>query len=152
MKLPLSIIILKIAILPLLTALGGCAFNERLTVLSPVGPNGRASAGDNAPGHLIVYNASHEVFNRDGDMAYPHDDYKIYNDRRACIRRVRNRSGYEGEIPLRVDLPAGRYTVIAQSETQGAVAAPVIIESSLTTMVNLEQPPRIIIRSSLASK
>jgi hypothetical protein len=151
MKLRLVDIILKVALLPAMIVLGGCASGEKVVALSPVGPNSNASPGGNGPGHLIVHNASHEALTRYGAMAYPHDDYKIYNERGACIKRVRNCSGAEGEIPIRVDLPAGRYTVLAQSETQGAVAVPVIIKSRLTTEVNLEQPKRIITASSMTS-
>lgn len=151
MKLRLVDIVLKVALLPAILVLGGCASGEKLVTLSPVGPNSRGSAAGGGPGHLIVYNASHETLDRDGAMAYPHDDYKIYNERKICIKRVRNRSGAEGEIPAPVDLPPGRYTVITQSETQGAVAVPVIVKSSLTTEVNLEQPPRIITRNSMES-
>jgi hypothetical protein len=151
MKLRLTAITLKIAILPVLVILGGCASDRGLVTLSPVGPQSRDSAGANGPGHLIVYNASHETVNADGAMAYPHDDYKVYNERKACIKRVSNRGGADGEAPARVDLPAGRYTVITQSETQGRVAVPVIIAPCLTTEVNLEQPPRVIAPSSMAS-
>jgi hypothetical protein len=151
MKLRLFDIILKVAILPVLIILGGCASDRGVITLSPVGPKSSALADGNGPGRLIVYNASHETVGREGAMAYPHDDYKIYNERRACIRRVRNRSGAEGEIPAAVDLPPGRYTVITQSETQGAVAVPVMIKSGLTTEVKLEQPTRIITPSSMAS-
>jgi hypothetical protein len=151
MKLRIFDIILKVAILPMLMMLAGCASNRGLITLSAVGPKSSALADGNGPGHLIVYNASHETMSREGAMAYPHDDYKIYNERRACIRRVRNRSGAEDELPARVDLPPGSYTVIAQSEKQGDVIVPVIIKSGLTTEVNLEQPTRSINPSSMAS-
>ena len=151
MKLRIIDTILKVAILPMLMMLGGCASDKGVITLSPVGPKSSALEDGNGPGHLIVYNASHETVTREGAMAYPHDDYKIYNERRACIKRVRNRSGAEDELPARVDLPPGNYTVIAPSETQGAVAVPVMIKSGLTTEVKLEQPTRTITPSSMAS-
>jgi hypothetical protein len=151
MNLRLFDIILKVAMLQALIMLGGCVSGEKLITLSPIGPNSTASSGGNGPGHLIVHNASHETLDPDGAMAYPHDDYKIYDERRACVKRVRNRSGAEGEIPARVDLPPGRYTVITLSEIQGAVVVPVIIKSSLTTEVKLEQPKRIITPNSTGS-
>ena len=151
MKYRLFDIILKAAILLVSVMFGGCASERGLITLSPVGPKSSGSAGGDGPGRLIVYNASYEIMNRDGAMAYPHDDYKICNERRACIKRVRNRGGAEGEIPARVDLPPGIYTVITQSETQGSVAVPVIIKSSLTTEVKLEQPKRTIMPNFMGS-
>ena len=151
MKLGLVDIIPKAAMLQAMIILGGCASAEKLVTLNPVGPNSNASPGGNGPGHLIVHNASHETLDRDGAMAYPHDEYKIYNEWRVCIKRVRNRSGAKGEAPERIDLPPGRYTVITLSEIHGPVAAPVIIKSDLTTVVDLEQPKRIITPSSMAA-
>jgi hypothetical protein len=150
-KLRIFDLILKVAILPMLMMLGGCASDRALITLSPVGPKSGALADGDGPGHLIVFNASHETVSREGAMAYPHDDYKIYNERRACIKRVRNRGGAEGELPARVDLPPGEYTVIARSEKQGDVIVPVMIKSGRTTEVNLEQPTRIITPSPMAS-
>jgi len=144
MNFRISKIILKCALLPAFAMLGGCASNQALVTLSPVGPDSNRAVSGNGPGHLIVYNTSHEAMNRDGAMTYPHDDYKIYNERRACIKKVANRSGAEGELPDRVDLPTGRYTIVTKSQTQGAVAVPVIIKSNLTTVVNLEAPTRSI--------
>jgi hypothetical protein len=151
MKLRLFDTLPKVAMLQALMMLGGCASGPKLVTLSPVGPNSHASSGGNGPGHLIVHNASHETLDRDGAMGYPHDDYKIYNERKACIKRVRNSSGAEGETPASVDLPPGRYTVITRSEMHGDVAVPVIIKADLTTVVNLEQPKRIITPTSMAS-
>ena len=142
---------LKVAIFPLLIISGGCAFDRGLVTLIPVGPKSSVSPGGNGSGHLIVYNASHEALSRDGAMTYPHDDYRIFDERKFCVRHVRNASGPGGEIPARVDLPPGRYTVITESELQGPVAVPVIIESGLTTEVKLEQPKRIITPNSMAS-
>ena len=151
MKLRLFDIMLKAAILPGLIVVGGCASGEKRVTLSPVGPKANSSSGGDGPGHLIVYNTSHEAVNRDGSMAYPHDDYRIVNERNALVKRVRNVGGAEGEIPARVDLPPGEYTVMAQSEVQGGVAVPVIIKSGLVTKVNLQYPARTTTPISMAS-
>jgi len=151
MKIRLIHIIFKAAFLHAVIMLGGCASGERLITLSPVGPKSNSSPGGDGPGHLVVYNTSHETLGQDGAMAYPHDDYKILDGRHDCIKRVRNVSGAHGEIPTRVDLPPGQYTVIAHSEVQGSVAVPVTIESGLATRVDLQYPARIIRPNSTAS-
>ena len=148
---PRFAILLKLAILQGLVLLGGCASDRGLPTLSLVEPSASGTAEGRGPGHLIVRNASHETITGDGVMAYPFDDYKIFNERRSCIKRVRNRGGAGSELPNRVDLPPGRYTVVASSEIQGPVAVPVLIKSGLTTEVDLERPARIITPNSAAS-
>ena len=150
MKSRLLNVAVKVVILPSLMISGGCAFDRGLVTLNPVGPKSSAAPGGNGPGHLIVDNASHEALSRDGAMTYPHDDYRIFDERKICVKHVRNASGPEGEIPARVDLPPGRYTVITESEIQGAVAVPIIIKSDLTTEVKLEQPRRTVAPNSTA--
>lgn len=140
----------SVAILLVMATFGGCSSDRNLVTLSPVGPNSSGSGGGSGPAQLLVYSASYELPDRDGGMAYPHTDYKIYNERRACIQRVSNRSGAHGEFPARVDLPPGKYTVVAASEGKGTVAVPVIVESQLKTVVVLEERARSI-RPSIAS-
>jgi hypothetical protein len=147
----LSQILLEAAMLPALIMLGGCASDQKLITLSPVGPSSRGSGGGSGPGYLVVYSASHEMPDHDGVMIYPHSAYKVYDARKACVKRVSNQSGAHCEIPERVDLPPGRYTVVADSEDKGTVVVPVIIESQLKTVVNLEGPAHTISGSSTAS-
>jgi hypothetical protein len=43
------------------------------------------------------------------------------------------------ETPTAVTLPRGRYIVQAQSETDGLVRVPVVVETGRTTVIKLEQ-------------
>ena len=122
----------------ILAAMGGCAGNQQVTVLKPVGPAATATRG-HAPGYLIVYTAIEEPkINPDG-LFYPHTEYGIYDAHGTFVRFVRNHLGPWDESPEFVSLSPGKYTVRAESEIRGEVAIPVIIRGAKTTVVNLER-------------
>jgi hypothetical protein len=92
-------------------------------------------------GYLVVYSATEPY--EDGEiMYYTHTDYDLYSSRGVFLKRIRNSIEREDETPERVPLAPGRYLVQAESETDGIVRVPVVIDNGRTTVVNLEADRR----------
>jgi hypothetical protein len=119
---------------------GGCSTPSSSVMLEPVGPQLALSTSSVAPGELKAYTATDEY--SDGWLIYhPHSRYAIFNNDGTLYKWVSNHVGMNNDHPELVDLPPGRYLVWANSETQGLVKVPVIIQSGKTTVVNLERKP-----------
>ena len=121
--------------------IGGCA-NEQVTVLHTVGPApSGATMQARATGDLIVYTAVKVPLPMgvSDTQYYPHTSYALYDANGKFLRGVRNHIGAWDEEPERVSLPPGRYTISAESELQGSVKAPIIIQAGKTTVVNLQR-------------
>jgi hypothetical protein len=87
-------------------------------------------------GYLKVYSVSDE-FN-DGPY-YAHSSFAIYSTGGRLFKRVENNiSRTEEIIPWEVALPAGSYTVVAQSATDGEVRVHFVIRSGHRTIVDLD--------------
>ncbi len=112
-------------------------------------PDGRISPGEvivtvepsgplRAPtGYLIVYTEARAFL--DGDVSYyPHQPYRIYDEKGGFVQRVPNhRSNYD-EKPTTVELPAGEYFVVPED---GGAARPrigVVIKGGEVTKVDVE--------------
>jgi hypothetical protein len=113
------------------------AQSQPVTVLPEVGP-------DTAPktpvsGYLVVYTDTENPINVGDIVYYPHTAYTIYDSHGRLFKSVRNHMSERDELPTRVSLPPGHYTVMGKSETQGQVVVPVIISGLRTTVVNLEK-------------
>ncbi len=72
-----------------------------------------------------------------------HTDYDIYGPDGNLFKHVRNARGLNDGTPTAVHLPPGDYTIEAEAEQEGGVAAlsvvvPVVIEGGLVTNVHLE--------------
>jgi hypothetical protein len=114
--------------------LASCA-SAPAVVHDTVGP---AVAGvlEEPNGSLQVYSATAwTALNDDGPPQLIHTDYQIQSANGALIREVTN----PDEEPARVRLPRGKYNVVAQSDTAGAVEVPVAIEAGKTTVLHLER-------------
>jgi hypothetical protein len=120
---------------------GGCAGADQTTVLRPVGPAPTVKRTHRS-GSLIVYTAIIQPKINPDTEFYPHTAYAIYDSRHALVETVRNHIGPWDESPFVVPLPAGRYTVHAESEFSGDVVVPVIIQGGKTTVVNLQRGTR----------
>ncbi len=120
--------------------IGGCA-NEQVTVLHTVGPAPSGTMQARATGALIVYTAvkAPQPIGVSDTLYYPHTSYTLYDANGKFLRGVRNHIGAWDEEPERVSLPPGRYTISAESELQGSVKAPIIIQAGKTTVVNLQR-------------
>jgi hypothetical protein len=113
----------------------GCTFNPEPLALPAVGPENSVGAKSASNGSLIVYSAWDALGNR---YRRDHSDYKILSADGALVRRVTNAICFGDDDPVRIDLPAGRYQVLAMSETAGKVVVPVQICVGQTTFVRLE--------------
>ena len=124
-----------------LAAMAGCAADQKVAVLNPVGPGAPAPAKvSHGLGFLVVYTAIEEPKINPDTQFYPHTSYAIYDDQGVFPRGVRNHVGAWDEFLLdTVGLPAGRYSIRAQSEINGDVSVPVIIKGAKTTVVNLQR-------------
>jgi len=137
-----------LAILPLVAS---CAASSDAAVLVPVGPQ-PLTADELAPkGYLKVYTVTED--HNDGDVHYfPHTGYTIYSeDGKTVVKKVANAISIHDEDPAFVDMPAGNYTILAESEYYGMAKVKVVIEPGKLTTVNLEYnnpSPRDLSKSS----
>ena len=123
-------------------AFGSCATSQPYaTVLATVGPLPTVKRVQE-PGSLIVYTPIVEPNINPDTMFYPHSSYAIYDSHGAFFQNVRNHIGAWDETPSTVSLPAGRYTVKAETEFDGDVEVPVIIVAERTTVVDLQHRDR----------
>ncbi len=129
-------------------AMTGCASDQKVTALAPVGPDSGRVPGGKVSGYLVVYSDTESPIMNDDVMYYPHTGYKIYDSHGAYVRYVQNHVSASDESPSRVALPAGNYTIRARSEIDGEVSVPVIIRGLSTTVVNLEKRSHDSIASS----
>ncbi len=113
----------------------GCAFNPEPLALPAVGPEHITDATTAGNGSLIVYSAWDALGNR---YRRDHSDYKILALDGTLIRRVTNAICFNDDDPVRVELPAGRYQVLAMSENAGKVNVPIVICEGQTTFVRLD--------------
>jgi hypothetical protein len=121
-------------------AICGCAADQPgVTVLSPVRPAPLAKHGSYGPGSLVVYTAIVEPEINPDTQFYPHTGYAIYDRHGRFLEAVRNHVGAWDESPFQVSLPAGRYTVEAESQFAGKVSVPVTIQGGRATVVDLQR-------------
>jgi hypothetical protein len=120
------------------TLWSGCAFGSRDMVLGPVGPQLLTADALAPKGYMKVYSSTEG--HNDGDVHYyPHTSYTVYSDDgRTVVKKVANAISIHDEDPALVDMPAGNYTVLAESEYYGMVKIKVVIEPGKLTTVNLE--------------
>jgi len=115
-----------------------CATPHSSAVFGPVGP--RSSPRDEliSTGYLKVYSATED--HDDGNTHYfPHTGYTIYSeDGKTVVKKVANAISIHDEDPSLVQLPAGKYVVLAKAENRGMTRIAVIIDPGRLTEVNLE--------------
>lgn len=124
----------------LLFCICGCVHSPSGLVLNPVGPPPGDTPETGTLGGLLVYSAFDPAadFNS-SPYRHRYTDYKIYNtDGTQLVRKVRNDSGKLVEGPVRVELAAGSYRVVARANGYGTVTVPVVLKVGQTTLVHLE--------------
>jgi len=72
-------------------------------------------------------------------MYFPHLSYFIESENGWSVRRVANRSSRIDETPQEIQLPAGRYTLVAEADSLGKVRVPLAINSGTLTIVVLQR-------------
>jgi hypothetical protein len=121
--------------------LGGCAVSQRGMVLDPVGPAPAFSRTQGTTrGTLKVYSAfqTNADFNKRDPYRREYSNYAVYSPAGKLLQVVHNDSGLMAGSPARVELPAGRYRVVARANGYGTVTVPVLIESGRVTTIHLE--------------
>lgn len=121
--------------------LAGCATSHDGLALDSVGPDPTSPINAAATtGTLLVYSAF-EVnadFNRRDSHRPEYSDYRILTADGKLQQRIHNNSGTILQRPKQVDLPAGKYRIIAQANGYGSVTVPVVIEAGQNTILHLE--------------
>lgn len=120
--------------------LSGCATGNG-PALDTAGPSlPQPPAANSTDGILTVYSA-YEV-NADFNSREPdlpeYSDYKILTAGEKPLQRVHNNSGTILQDPASVELPPGKYQVIARANGYGTVTVPVMIETQQSTVLHLE--------------
>ena len=121
--------------------LAGCAGMRSDLVLDTAGPiPGQTASANSGPGTLVVYSA-YKV-NADFNAANPnrpeYSDYRILNADGKSFKWVHNAANDFLQGPVAVELPAGKYLVLARSNGYGVVTIPVIIVSKQDTILHLD--------------
>jgi hypothetical protein len=119
--------------------LSGCVSGG--LALDTVGPVPAQTAAVNPDeGTLMVYSAydANADFNSRDPYRPEYSDYKICTSDGKLLRRVHNDSGTILQDPASVELPAGKYRVIARANGYGYVTVPIFVEAQQTTILHLE--------------
>jgi hypothetical protein len=122
----------------LISAATGCSvFKHQNVVLAPVGPVPLTNSSGAPEGQVVVFSAWESGTPGESDNVYYHSGYKIYTHDGKMLNYVDNKIGAHIEDPAVVNLPLGRYTVIAKATAFGNVSVPVVVEAGRTTFVHL---------------
>jgi len=140
----LTVTVKKFLTLQLVAAgilLSGCATGQSGMTLDTVGPvPARLAVVSSTSGALVVYSA-YEVgadFNSCDPYRPEYSDYRIFTADGELLRRVHNNSGTILQDPATMQLPAGKYRVVAWANGYGLVTVPVIVVAGRLTAVHLE--------------
>ncbi len=132
---------LAFALFPVVAlTLSGCAAHRSQLVLDPVGPPPQTPAIGRPAGTLVVFSAfdSSPHFNR-SQYRRQYTNYSVLTaDGQQMVRMVHNDSGKLAEGPEKLELPAGKYLVLARANGYGLVRVPVVIRRGQTTTLHLE--------------
>ena len=98
----------------------------------------RTYRADLIAGYLLVYSATEE--SSDGDIQFnAHTSYVIYTVDGKFFRNIENHLSRSDELPERVSLPPGSYSIEARSTKDGYVRVPVIVKPGRPTIVDLDR-------------
>jgi hypothetical protein len=121
--------------------LSGCVTEKNTLVLNTVGPGPtQAWVVNSTNGMLTVYSAydSNADFAGRDRRSPEYSNYKIFTADGKIVEKVHNNSGTILQDPLAVELPPGKYRVVAHSNGYGYVTVPIVITSRQCTVVHLE--------------
>jgi hypothetical protein len=123
--------------------LSGCATGKNGLALDTVGPPPfppAAASSTLTTGTLVVYSA----FRRNADFNAldpnrpEYSDYKIFTSDGNLLQKVHNNSGTVLQDAVAVELPPGKYNVVARANGYGYVTIPVLIVARQKTILHLE--------------
>ena len=121
--------------------LSGCVSGKNGPVLDPVGPAmPRSSTPGSSDGTLVVYSAYdvHASFIHRDSRSPVYSDYKILTSDGRLLQRVHNDPETLLPDPVAVELPPGKYQVVALANGYARVTVPVMVETRRTTILHLE--------------
>lgn len=130
--------------------LAGCANSHPHMTLDTVGPAPVSATSTSGHGRLVVYSDPQTVYDSDALVNGSSDDwspssytweysgYKILAPDGSLFKHVENNVGSSVLQPRQIELPAGKYSVIAASHGYGCVAVPVVINGNQVTVVHLD--------------
>jgi hypothetical protein len=114
-----------------------CAASKDLVVIGPVGPVPERVDTSAPAGYLKVYTAT-ENHNDRNVHYFPHTSYTVYSeDGKTVVKIVANAIGIHDEDPSLVQLPAGKYIVLAEAEQFGMLRIAAVIEPGQLTKIDL---------------
>ncbi len=118
----------------------GCVSPRNQLVLAPVGPPPHSGESRSASGELIVFSALSAAPNFQSSPYHrTYTDYRVLSaDGSEVVKEVHNDTGKLLEGPSRVELPVGRYQVLARANGYGNVTVPVVIKPHQVTTLHLE--------------
>jgi hypothetical protein len=139
----------------LAAAVSGCAGSHQKLVLDTVGPAPAAAPGTGSGTGLLVVLSAREAIPQfdplhdcsafdhwaaDEGVGYTWDytGYKILNADGRRLRSVHNNVGNGVPHPEQIELPPGRYHVLADSAGYGRIKVPVAIVGGQTTVLHLD--------------
>lgn len=143
---------LTIGLAVLFSVLGTACQSEYKTVLDPLGPvpGGRsmlfhpristwvASSCPPGKGTLLVVTPT-GMSHAGSTMYFPHLSYFIESEKGWPVRCVANHRSRIDESPEEVQLPAGRYTLVAEADSLGKIRVPLEISSGTATKIVLQR-------------
>jgi hypothetical protein len=121
--------------------LAGCSGMNSGLVLDTAGPMpAQIAPAGSGSGALIVYSAGkvNADFNSRDPNRQEYSGYKILNSDKKLVEHVHNVTDDIFEAPVSVELPPGKYFVVARSNGYGVVTVPVIIASGQHTLLHLD--------------
>lgn len=117
----------------------GCVSSRNLLVLDAVGPAPAANHLLGKNGVLIVYSAFDQLAHFNGSIYRRyHTNYRILSEDGEFLQEVWNDIGGVTEGPKPVELPAGRYRIVARANGYGWITVPVLIVAHRATILHLE--------------
>jgi hypothetical protein len=135
MKDRLITLLVIVGVVPLMTS---CMSSGGPRVVGPVGPQPLTADALAPEGYLKVYTATED--HKDGNVHYlPHTGYTIYSeDGKTVVKNVANAIGTHDEDPSLVQLPVGKYVVLAEAQHYGMVKIAAVIEPGQLTKIDLQ--------------
>jgi hypothetical protein len=122
------------SVIPLMA---GCSSTP--VTLNSVGPAPISVESFTPKGYLQVFTATETRELGDNTYYYPHTGYSIHDESGKMIKFVPNHTGDMDESPAFVTVPAGKYDIVAESESYGRVTVPVAIAEGRATVVHLDR-------------
>lgn len=144
-------ILFKVTVILTVVVLAGCAGNQGRPTVGIVGPAPICQSGRPAlNGSITVFSAREPVANPvipgssdspgggDSGFTWKFSSYKILSPSSRVVKFVNNNDGQAVVSPTKVELPAGKYLVKAETQKYGEVTVPVVIAEGRNTVLNLD--------------